>query len=218
MPALTWSEPENRFYETGVSKGVLYTPTDGVYDTAAAWNGLTAVTQSPSGAEATPQYADNIKYVNLISAEEFGATIECFAFPDNFLRHDGVAKTASGMQVGQQSRPAFGFSWQAKKGNAEDEDLGFIVHLAYGLQAGPTEKAHSTVNDSPELTAFSFTVTSTPVAVTGYKPTAIVKVDSTDATVTANGLAALLDALYGDGVDDASLPLPDAVDALLATV
>jgi hypothetical protein len=219
MVALTWSEPEKRFFETGVSKGVLYTPTDGVYDSAAPWNGLVSVTQSPSGAEATPQYADNIKYANLISAEEFGATIECFAFPDAFLRHDGVAKTAAGMQIGQQSRPAFGFSWQTKKGNAEDEDLGFIVNLAYGLQAGPTEKAHNTVNDSPELVTFSFTVTSTPVAVTGYKPTAIIKVDSTDDTVTANGLAALLDELYGTGaVLEANLPLPDDVDTLLATV
>lgn len=219
MPEIVWDEMDQRFFETGVSNGVLYTPTDGVYSMGVAWNGLTTVTQSPSGAEATPQYADNIKYVNLMSAEEFGATIEAFTFPNEFLPHDGVAKSANGMQIGQQSRPDFGFSWQTKKGNAVDEDLGFILNLAYGLKAAPSEKAHNTVNDSPELTTFSWTITSTPVSVTGFKPTAIIKVDSTDPDVTPEGLAALLDILYARGAGpNPRLPLPDEVDTLLGTV
>lgn len=219
MAEITWDAMADRFFETGVDHGVLYTPTAGVYSSGVAWNGLTSVTQSPSGAEANPQYADNIKYVNLLSAEEFGATIEAFTFPEAFLKHDGVKKTANGMQIGQQGRPIFGFSWRTKKGNAEDEDLGYILNLAYGLQAAPSEKAHNTVNDSPELTTFSWTVTSTPVSVTGYKPTAIIKVDSTDADVTATGLAALEDVLYGRGAAvTPRLPLPDEVDTLLATV
>jgi hypothetical protein len=216
MAELVWDEMDKRFFETGVSNGVLYTPVDGVYSSGVAWNGLTSVTQAPSGAEANPQYADNIKYVNLLSAEEFGATIEAFTFPDEFLLHDGVAKTANGMQIGKQGRPIFGFSWQTKKGNALDEDLGFILNLAYGCQAAPSEKAHNTVNDSPELTTFSWTLTTTPVAVTGYKPTAIIKVDSTDPAVDPAGLAALMDELYGRGsVVSPNLPLPDEVNALL---
>lgn len=219
MPELVWDEMEKRFFETGVSHGVLYTPTAGVYSSGVAWNGLTSVTQSPGGAEPNPQYADNIKYVNLLSAEEFSATIEALTFPDEFLLHDGVAKTANGMQVGQQSRPIFGFSWQTKKGNALDEDLGFIVNLAYGCQAAPSEKAHNTVNESPELTTFSWSISTTPVAVTGFKPTAIIKVDSTDADVSPEGLTALLDVLYGRGAAPGPrLPLPDEVDTLLATV
>lgn len=216
MPEIVWDQMDQRFFETGVDHGVLYTPTNGVYSTGVAWNGLTAVTQSPSGAEATPQYADNIKYVNLVSAEDFGGTIECFTFPPEFLVHDGVRKTANGMQVGQQGRPVFGFSWRTKKGNAEDEDLGYILNLAYGLQAGPSEKAHATVNESPELVTFSFAVTSTPVAVTGFKPTAIIKVDSTDEDVDPAGLEALMDELYGRTALAPRLPLPDEVDTLLA--
>lgn len=216
MPEIVWDQMDQRFFETGVDHGVLYTPTNGVYSTGVAWNGLTAVTQSPSGAEATPQYADNIKYVNLVSAEDFGGTIECFTFPPEFLVHDGVRKTANGMQVGQQGRPVFGFSWRTKKGNAEDEDLGYILNLSYGLQAGPSEKAHATVNESPELVTFSFAVTSTPVAVTGFKPTAIIKVDSTDEDVDPAGLEALMDELYGRTALAPRLPLPDEVDTLLA--
>ena len=216
MVALVWDEMDKRFFETGVDHGVLYTPVDGVYTTGVAWNGLTTVTQAPSGAEATPQWADNIKYVNLISAEQFGATIEAFTFPEEFLLHDGVSKSTNGMQIGQQARPPFGFCWRTKKGNAIDEDLGFIINLAYGLQAAPSEKAHNTVNDSPELTKFSWTVTSTPVAVTGFKPTAIIKIDSTDTDVDPAGLQDLLDELYGGGATGPRLPLPDEVDTLLA--
>lgn len=217
MAALVWDNMAERFFETGVDHGVLYTPTAGVYSSGVVWNGLTAVTQSPSGAEANPQYADNIKYVNLLSAEEFAATIEAFTFPKEFLLHDGVKKTANGMQIGQQGRPIFGFCWRTKKGSAEDEDLGYILNLAYGCQAAPSEKAHNTVNDSPELTTFSWALTTTPVAVTGFKPTAIIKVDSTDPDVDPGGLENLEDELYGRGaVVTPHLPLPDAVDTLLA--
>jgi hypothetical protein len=217
MPALVWDELDKRFFTTGVSKGVLYTPVDGVYSTGVAWNGLTGVTESPSGAESNKQYADNIAYVNLLSAEEFGGTIEAFTCPDEFLQHDGVAKTTNGMQVAMQGRPPFGFSWQTKKGNANDEDLGFLLKLVYGAQAAPSEKAHTTVNDSPEAETMSWTVTTTPVAVTGFKPTAIITIDSTDPDVDPAGLQALLDVLYGNGADGPRLPLPDEVDTLLGT-
>lgn len=219
MAEIVWDALDKRFFERGVDHGVLYTPTAGVYSSGVAWNGLTTVTESPSGAESNKQYADNMVYVNLLSAEDFNATIEAFTFPEEFLLHDGVAKTASGMQIGMQSRPTFGFSWRTLKGNALDEDLGYILNLAYGLQASPSEKASNTVNDSPELKAFSWTVSSTPVAVTGFKPTAIIKVDSTDPDVTPTGLAALEDALYGRGAAlTPRLPLPDEVNTLLATV
>src|SRR6478609_693394 len=191
MVALEWDALDERWFERGVDRGVLYTPTAGVYDKGVAWNGLTNVTESPSGAESNKQYADNIVYVNLLSAEEFNGTIEAFTFPPEFLPHDGVRKTANGMQIGGQPRSIFGFSWRNEKGNAEDEAAGYILNLAYGLQASPSEKANNTVNDSPELKAFSWTVSSTPVAVTGFKPTAIVKVDSTDPDVDPAGLAAL---------------------------
>lgn len=217
MPEITWDALDERWFERGVDHGVLYTPTAGVYSNGVAWNGLTAVTESPAGAESNKQYADNMVYVNLLSAEEFNATIEAFTFPDEFLLHDGVVKTANGMQIGMQSRPAFGFSWRNLKGNAQDENAGYVLNLAYGLQASPSEKANNTVNDSPELKAFSWTVSSTPVAVTGYKPTAIIKVDSTDPDVDPAGLADLEDALYGRGAAPSPrLPLPDEVDTLLA--
>lgn len=217
MPAgaLSWDELAERFFETGVDHGVLYQQTNGVYDDGFAWNGLTNVTVSPSGAEASPQYADNIKYLNLFSVEEFGATIECFAAPAGFLVYDGTKKTANGLQITQQSRPAFGFAWRTKKGNGVDEDLGFVIHMAYGLQASPSEKSMNTVNDSPELQTFSWTVTSTPVAATGYKPTAYIKVDSTDPDIDPANLADLLTVLYGSVGVAPRLPLPDEVDTIL---
>lgn len=215
MAALVWDALAERFFETGVDHGVLYTPVAGVYSTGVVWNGLTTVTESPSGAESNKQYADNIPYVNLFSLEEYGGTIECFSFPKEFLVHDGVKKSTNGMQVGMQSRPPFGFSFRTKKGTPEDEDLGYILTLAYGLQASPSEKAHNTVNDSPELTTFSFAFTSTPVAVTGFKSTAVIKIDSTDPDVDPAGLTALEDALYGATATPARLPLPDEVDTLL---
>jgi len=219
MAELVWDELDERFFERGVSNGVLYVPAAGVYTTGVVWNGLTTVTSSPSGAEPNKQYADNINYVTLMSAEEFSGTIECFAFPLEFLPSLGITKTANGMQVAQQGRRPFGFSWQTRKGNALDENLGFVVNLAYGLQASPSEQADATKNDSPELKGFSFAFSSTPVNVTGYEPTGIIRVDSTDPDVTPEGLEALLDVLYGRGAGgSARLPLPDEVDTLLGTV
>lgn len=217
MPEITWDALDQRFFETGVDHGVLYKPVAGLYTTGVAWNGLTGVTESPSGGEPNAQYADNIKYLNLISAEEFNATIEAFTYPDEFLAHDGIAKTVNGMQIGQQGRPIFGFSWRSKKGNALDEDLGYILHLAYGCQAAPSEKARTTVNDTPEAMSFSWSLSTTPVPVTGYRPTAIIHVDSTDPDVTAAGLAALEDVLYGRNAEEPRLPLPDEVNTLLGT-
>jgi hypothetical protein len=217
MPELVWDALDQRFFERGVSHGVLYTPAGGVYGNGVSWSGLTAVNESPSGAESNKQYADNIVYVNLLSAEEFNATIEAFMFPVEFLAHDGVTKTANGLQVGMQGRPVFGFSWQNLKGSAEDEDLGFVLNMAYGLQASPSEKSNATVNESPELKQFSWSVSSTPIVVPGFKPTAISRVDSTDSDVDPAGLEALLDELYGRGaIVTANLPLPDEADALLA--
>ena len=219
MAALVWDAVAERWFETGVDRGVLYGRTSGAYTAGEAWNGLTAVNVEPSGAEASPQYADNIKYLNLVSAEEFGATIECFTAPDGFLAFDGVAKTENGLQIAMQKRPIFGFSWRTKKGNADDEEAGYIIHMAYGLQAAPSAKNYTTVNDSPEPLTFSWALTSTPVSVTGYKPTAYVRVDSTDPDVTPTGLAALETALYGGSAPEAiaRLPLPNEVDTLLGT-
>lgn len=219
MPAgaLSWDELAERFFETGVDHGVLYSQVNGVYNDGYAWNGLTSVGVTPSGGESNKQYADNIPYLNLFSVEEFGATIECFAAPDGFLTYDGVVKTANGMQISQQSRPVFGFYWRTKKGNANDEDLGYIHHLAYGLQASPSEKTYNTVNESPELTTFSWTVTSTPVVVTGHKPSAYIKIDSTDETVDPANLADLLTVLHGSVGVAPRLPLPDEVDSILGT-
>lgn len=219
MAEIIWDEMDQRFFERGVDHGVLYTPVAGVYTTGVPWNGLTNVTQAPSGAESNKQYADNIEYVNLNTREEFGATIEAMTFPDEFLFHEGVRKTASGMQVTMQSRPIFGFCWRTMKGNAEDEDAGFIINLAYGCKAAASEKAHMSITDSVELTTFSWTLTTTPVVVTGYKPTSLIKVDSTDPDVTPEGLTALMDVLYGRGeATSPSLPQPDEVDALLGTL
>lgn len=214
--ALVWDGIGSRFYETGVDHGVLYHQVSGVYNDGEAWNGLVGVSESPSGAEASSQYADNIQYVNLVSAEKFEATIECFTAPDGFLTYDGIKKTANGLQVGMQSRPTFGFSWRTNKGSDLDEDLGYILHLAYGLQAAPSERAYKTVNESKEPLTFSWKVTSTPVAIPGYKPSAIVKIDSTDPDVDPDGLEALELALYGSNTVAPRLPLPAEVDTLLA--
>ena len=215
--ALVWDGLAERFFETGADHGVLYHQTNGVYDDGEAWNGLITVTESPSGAESNKQYADNIPYLNLFSAEEFGATIECFTAPDGFLTYDGVRKTAGGMQIGMQSRPVFGFSWRTKKGNALDEDLGYILHLAYSLQASPSEKAYSTVNDSPAPVQFSWTLSSTPVeSLPGFKPTAIIKIDSTDPDVDPTALADLETILYGSAGVAPRLPSPAEVDSILS--
>ena len=217
MTALSWDGLADRIFHAGVDHGVLYSQVGGVYNDGEAWNGLTAVTEQPSGAEANPFYADNIKYLNLMSLEQFAATIECYSAPPGFLVYDGVEKTANGLQIGMQARPVFGFSWRTKKGSALDEDLGYILHLAYGLQASPSEKANTTINETPEPTTFSWTVSSTPVSVTGYRPTAIVSIDSTDPTVDPDNLADLETILYGAVGVDPRLPLPDEVDSILGT-
>jgi len=216
MAPLTWDQVGERLYETGVDHGVLYLPDDaGVYNTGFAWNGLTTVTESPSGAEASPQYADNIKYLNMISAEEFGATIEAFTYPEEFGQCDGTELPAPGVAVGQQGRKMFGLSYRTKVGNDVDgTEFGYKLHLLYGCQAAPSEKAYATINDSPEAISFSWDVTTTPVPVTGHKPTSLIVVDST--VVDPADLAALEDLLYGKASVEAALPTPDAIIALFA--
>lgn len=215
MTKLLWDQTGERRYETGVDQGVLYIPNNGVYDTGVAWNGLTTVTESPSGAEATPLYADNIKYLNLISAEQFGATIEAFTYPNEFAQFDGTANPQMGVSVGQQSRKVFGLAYRTKVGNdVLASDFGYKLHLIYGAQAAPSEKAYATVNDSPEAITFSWAVTTIPVAVTGLKPTAILTIDSTK--VAPANLTALEDALYGTPGTSPRLPLPDEVIAMFA--
>lgn len=211
MTKLVWDKVGERTYETGVDHGVLYIPDNaGVYDNGVAWNGLTTVTESPSGADASPQYADNMKYLNLVAAEQFGATVEAFTYPPEFEQFDGVATPVPGVSVGQQNRKTFGLCYRTLKGNdTEGTDFGYKLHLVYGCLAAPSEKAYGTVNDTPEAIAFSWTLTTSPVNVTGLKPTAILTIDSTE--VSASELAALEDALYGTAGADPRLPLPDEV-------
>jgi hypothetical protein len=211
MVPLTWDQVGERLYETGVDHGVLYIPdATGVYIKGYAWNGLTTVTESPTGAEATPQYADNIKYLNLISAEEFGGTIEAFTYPEEFAQCDGTALPSVGVTVGQQNRKVFGLCYRTRVGNDIDgTDFGYKLHLLYGAQAAPSEKAYGTINDSPEAIAFSWEITTTPVPVTDLKPTALLTINSTE--VDADTLASLEDILYGAASVEPRLPLPDEV-------
>lgn len=213
---LDWDKVGERRFETGVDRGVLYTPNvSGVYDTGVAWNGLTTVTESPSGAESTPQYADNTKYLNLVSAEEFGATIEAFTYPKEFAQFDGAVVLNGGVTLGQQARHGFGLSYRTRIGNdLSGTDLGYKLHLVYGCQAAPSERAYATINDSPEAIAFSWEITTTPVAVTGYKPTSLLTVDSTE--VSAGTLTTLENALWGTAGTDPRLPLPDEVIGIFA--
>jgi hypothetical protein len=214
MPPLTWDDVGEKVYETGVDHGVLYLPdVSGVYNTGFAWNGLTTVTESPSGADPNPQFADNIKYLNLTSAEEFGGTIEAFTYPEEFGQCDGTALPHPGVAVGQQGRKMFGLSYRTKVGNDVDGvDFGYKLHLIYGCQAAPSEKAYATINDSPAAINFSWAITTTPVPVTGYKPTALIVIDST--VVDPADLTALEALLYGQAATEAALPTPDAVIAL----
>ena len=215
MAKLTWDDTGKRLYETGVKQGVLYPiQTGGLYSKGVAWNGLTAVTESPSGAEATALYADDIKYLSLYSAEEFGATIEAYTYPDEFMECDGSATLAEGVTVGQQDRKTFGLCYKTTVGNDVDgASHGYKLHLIYGAMASPSEKAYATINDSPEAITFSWEVTTTPVNVTGMKPTASITIDSTKADPTC--LAALEKALYGGEEAEARLPLPDEVKTLM---
>jgi len=216
MAVLEWDQVGERRYETGVDHGVLYIPDGGgAYTNGVAWNGLTSVTESPSGAEPNAQYADNIKYLNLFSAEEFSASIEAFTYPAEFEQFDGLAVPTPGVAVGQQRRGVFGLSYRTKVGNdIEGDDHGYKLHLVYGCQASPSEKAFNTINDSPEALTFSWDISTTPVAVTGLKPTSILTIDSTK--VDADSLAALETILYGAPGVDPRLPLPDEVIAMFA--
>lgn len=216
MSKLTWDNVGERRYETGVDHGVLYIPDNaGAYTNGVAWNGLTSVNETPSGAESNPQYADNMKYLNLKSAEEFGATIEALTYPDEFNQFDGLGTPVAGVTVGQQTRGTFGLSYRTKIGNdVMGDDFGYKLHLVYGCSANPTEKTYSTINDSPEAAAFSWEVTTVPVMVTGMKPTSILTIDSTQVDATA--LGNLEDFLYGTEGTDPSLPLPDAVIAIFS--
>lgn len=216
MSKLVWDQAGERFYETGVKNGVLYLKDEtGAYSNGVAWNGLTAVTESPSGAEATPLYADDIKYLNLMSNEEFGATIEAYTYPEEFAECDGSASIATGVYIGQQTRKSFGLSYKTVLGNDEESnDYGYKIHLIYGCLAAPSEKAYATINDSPEAITFSWEVSTTPVTVDGFKPTASVTIDSTK--VSAEKLAILEAKLYGSESAEASLPLPSEIITLLA--
>ena len=221
MSRITWDTVGERYYETGVKMGVLYPiQTGGLYNKGVAWNGLTAVTESPSGAEATALYADDIKYLNLMSNEEFGATIEAYTYPEEFAECDGSAALAKGVMIGQQKRKIFGLCYRTAIGNDVDgSDYGYKLHLVYGCLASPSEKAYATINDSPEAITFSWEVSTTPVSVTGFKPTSQITIDSTK--VDAVKLASLEDILYGkDGEEDTAteprLPLPDEVATLFS--
>lgn len=215
MAVLTWDAVGSRFYETGVDHGVLYLPTGGVYDNGYAWNGLVTVTETPSGAEANPVYADNIKYLNLYSAEDFNATIEAFTYPEQFSQFDGVISPQTGVSIGQQGRKSFGLSYRTQIGNdVLSSDFGYKLHLIYGATASPSEKAYSTINDTPEAITFSWELTTSPVTVTGQKPTAILTVDSTK--VQAANLTSLTNALYGTAGTNPRLPLPDEVLGMFA--
>lgn len=216
MSKLVWDKTGERLYETGVKQGVLYPQaTDGKYPKGVAWNGLTTVTESPSGAEATPLYADDIKYLNLISTEELGGTIEAYTYPDEFAECDGSAAIATGVYIGQQPRKTFGLSYRTTLGNDVDSNAhGYKLHLVYGALAAPSEKAYATINDSPEAITFSWEFSTTPVNVDGFKPTANIVIDSTK--VKAENLANLEKILYGDTDTEARLPLPDEVATIMS--
>ena len=218
MAKLVWDKSGERLYETGVKQGVLYVQdTTGTYPKGVAWNGLTAVTETPSGAEATALYADDIKYLNLVSAEELGGTIEAYMYPDEFAACDGSVALTPGMYIGQQDRKTFGLCYRTTLGNDTDSNNhGYKLHLIYGALAAPSEKAYATINDSPEAITFSWEFKTTPVNVTGHKPTASIVIDSTK--VDAEKLAALEKILYGDDTGDGPrLPLPDEVLSTLKT-
>ena len=216
MPKLTWDNTGERIFETGIKQGVLYPiQSDGKYTKGVAWNGLTAVTESPSGAEATALYADDIKYLNLLSNEEFGATIEAYTYPDEFAECDGSAELATGVMIGQQKRKTFGLCYRTTIGNdVEGNDYGYKLHLVYGGLAAPSEKGYSTINDNPDAITFSWEVSTTPVNVEGFKPTSQITIDSTKADPTK--LAALEAVLYGSAETEAKLPLPDEVATLMS--
>lgn len=212
---LKWDQTGERIYETGVSNGVLYVQkANGSYDNGVAWNGLSTVTESPSGAESNAIYADNIKYLALTSAEEFGATVEAYTYPDEFAECDGSAEVADGVMIGQQDRKAFGMAYKTIVGNDTEKNAhGYKLHMIYGATAAPSEKGYSTVNDSPEPITLSWELSTTPVEVTGHKPTATLVIDSTKAN--PEKLKALEDILFGSDETEARLPMPNEVISLM---
>lgn len=213
---LVWDQSGEKIYETGVDRGVVYPQVDGAYPAGAAWNGLTNVTLSPSGAEPSPLYANNRKYVNLMSLEELGGTIEAYMYPDEFAECNGLKELAPGVRLGQQKRKPFGFAFRTLIGNDEDGTAyGYKIHLVYGCLAKPSESSNATVNDSPEAKTMSFEFSTTPVEVDGYEPTASIEIDST--AVSESGLAALENVLYGSAETAARLPLPSEVATLIGT-
>lgn len=216
MSRIIWDKSGERLYETGVKQTVLYVrDSAGAYLNGVAWNGVTAISESPSGAEATPLYADDIKYLNLISNEEFAASIEAYTYPDEFAQCDGSAALAEGVMIGQQSRKTFGLSYRTTLGNdVANNDYGYKLHIIYGCLAAPSEKSYATINDSPEAITFSWEVSTTPVEVTGHKPTATITIDSTK--VDAGKLAELEAILYGSEDTEARLPLPDEIASIFA--
>lgn len=216
MAKLVWDKTGERYYETGVKNCALYVrDSTGAYPKGVPWNGITAITESPSGAEATPLYADDIKYLNLISNEEFGATVEAYTYPAEFAACDGSAELAKGVKIGQQPRKSFGLAYKTTLGNdVDNNDHGYKLHLIYGCMAAPSEKAYATINDSPEAITFSWEITTTPVEVEGFKPTAHIEIDSTE--IDPEKLTALEAKLFGTESEEAQLPLPDEVSTLVA--
>lgn len=219
MAKLEWDKTGAHYFENGVDHGVLYPQTDGevsgsvVYGDGVAWNGLTSVTQSPEGAEPSAVYADNIKYLSLLSVEEFNATIEAYTYPDEFAACDGSASLGEGVTIDQQARKSFCLSYRTKIGNDVNSDLGYKIHIIYGCLAAPSERAYETVNDSPEAMTLSWELSTTPVVVTGFKPTSHLVIDSTKVKPAA--LKAIEDALYGTETDKAKVLMPDEVAALI---
>ena len=215
---IEWDAPGERLYETGIDRGVLYVQQNGAYPKGVAWNGLSGVTEKPTGAKPTALYADNIKYIELMSVEEFGATIEAFTYPEEFETCDGSADLAVGVSIGQQPRKSFGLAYRTVLGNDEEyEDYGYKLHLIYGGKASPSDKSYKTINDTPDAITFNWDVTTTPVPVTNHKPTASLIIDSTK--VSANVLAAIETILYGDAEAETEgrLPLPDEVLTIITT-
>ena len=215
MAKLVFDAVGSRFFETGVKNGVLFVQgEDGEYENGVVWNGLTAVTESPSGAEATPLYADDMKYVVLYSTEEFGATIEAYTYPEEFEQCDGSAQLGEGVTIGQQQRKSFGLVYKTVIGNdVQGQELGYKIHIIYGAKAAPSEKAFATINDSPEAVTFSWELSTVPVPVEGHKPTSTVVIDSTK--VNAEKLATLEGKLFGTESEESTLPLPDEIAQIL---
>lgn len=214
MPRIIWDKTGERKYETGVDRGVLYPQVEGEYPLGVAWNGLTSVNEGAEGGEPTPLYADNIKYLNLMSVEEFTATIEAYTYPDEFEKCDGSAEIAPGVNIGQQDRSVFGFSYRTMLGNdLEGTDHGYKIHLVYGALASPSEKGYETINDTPDAITFSWEVTTTPVAIAGFKPSASLTIDTT--RVDASKIEAIEAILYGSETDSPRLPMPDEILSII---